>query len=531
MREHILIQKSRDVTHSPDILHALGLDALFITRDYTVTDYLTTDIDILTRRSHLFRDALMIPGLLSLLREIVRRLSDVREMLRLGATVSEADRGLYALRQLEMYFDIVDDMAAFWKAHQDRFASAEFCAIFGAVAETAASAEYRTLRRHMGAVVEEIRKVKSITIGFNLDAALTPYEAGLLSINPTPVESGTMIDRILRLDGIGSNARDGNYSLVALLPSRSACTADEYAALTGATYAALSKIFKKQVRRIEPEIHRYLKNHLQYLLDLIPDLRFICDMTEIQKRVSSANLPLCVPEFCPMEEHRFTAEGLYDPILALRQQESGHGAVVANDISFDDAGGIFLLTGPNSGGKTVFLKSVGVAQLLAQVGMMVPAQRLVISPVRHLHVAFPRHTTAERPGGRLEAECAEIQRIFSSIDAHALLLLDEAFSSTAPDEAISLAVEVLKAMSLLGVRGIYISHYHLLTTCLQELNAAALGGLRFDFLTAEIAHGEARTYHITRRLPDGNSYADSIAERYGISADRLVGDKRPRTPI
>ncbi len=528
MRAHILIQKARDVTHTPDILQALGLHTLFVTRDYTVTDYLTTDIDILARRTRLFWDALEIPGLFALLCETVRRLTDVRELLRLGSTVSESDRGLYALRRLEMYFDIVDDMTAFGERYADKFTSEDLRTMFEDLAETAAGEEYRTLRRHTESVVEEIRRVRSITVGFNLDAALTPYEAGLLAINDRPVESGHIIDRILRLDGLRGDTAGGLLSMVPLLPSRTACTADEYAALTHATYTALSKIFKKQVRRIEPEVQGYLKNHLQWLLDLLPDLHLICDMTEIQKRFSAAGLPLCVPEFRPMEEGRFSAEGLYEPMLALRLQESGgDGRVVANDLSFDEAGGIYLLTGPNSGGKTVFLRSVGVAQLMAQVGMPVPARRLTVSPVRHLYAAFPRASAAERSGGRLEHECGEIRRMFSAMDAHSLVLLDEVFSSTSPDEAITLALEVLKAMSLLGARGICISHYHLLTSRLQELNAAGSGGLRFDFLAAEITDGESRTFRITRRLPDGTSYAGSIAERYGISTARLIGNRPP----
>ncbi len=526
MSEHVLIRKTHDVTHSPAILEALGMDRLFSVRSYDLLDYMSCDTDILARRSLIFRDTLRLPGLHALLRETVKRLSDIREILALGCKVSEADRGLYALRRLELYFDIVDTLAAFHAAHGSRFESAELASLFGDVAALAASEEYARLRRNTAPMVEEVRNVKSITVGFNMDAALTPYEAGLLSVNSTYVESGRMIDRILRLDAL---REEGSrlYSVVPLTPTRSACTAEEYAALTRAAYSALDKVFKKQVRRIEPEIHAYIKGRLYFLLEMLPDLQFICDLSDIQKRFLEAKLPLCVPEFRPAEERCYTAEGLYNPILAMHKHETDDKSrVVENDVTFDGRGGIFLLTGPNSGGKTVFLKAVGIAQIMAQVGMMVPARRMTVSPVYHLYVEFPRYTTDRKAGGRLEYECAEIQSIFADIDARSLVLLDEAFSSTSPDEAVALALEVLKAMRLLGVRGIYISHYHLLTKYLQELNAAGMDGEPFDFLVAEIASGEGdaaeRTYRITRRLPDGNSYAGSIAERYGISADRLT---------
>ncbi len=524
MNEHILIKKTHDVTLSPDILEALGLDSLFTMRDYTVTDYLTCDTDILVCRSLIFRDTLDIPGLLPLLYETVNRLTDIREIIRRKGTYLDIDRGLYALRQLELYFEVVDSMAGFYAEHRHSFTSAEYLDMFEALSAIASSEEYKALRRNTESMVEEVRNIKSITVGFNIDAALTPYEAGLLTFNDAPVESGSMLDRILRLDKLRhEEGRDSPRSMVPLVPARSTCTEEEYAALTRATYSALNKIFKKQARHIEPEVHQYLKKHLQFLIDLLPDFRFICDLSEIQKRFMAAKLPLCVPEFRPVEERCYTAEGLYNPILALHKFENDDKSpIISSDLSFDDRGGIYLLTGPNSGGKTVFLKSVGIAQIMAQIGMMVPAKHMTVSPVSGLFVEFPRYTTDRRAGGRLEYECADIQAIFRKLDAHALVLLDEAFSSTSPDEAVALAVEVLKALSLIGARGIYVSHYHLLTDRLAALNGQDFGQSRFDFLAADVREGDTRTFRITRRPPDGHSYADTIAARYGISAERLA---------
>ncbi len=175
MNEHILIRKTHDVTLSPAILEALGLGNLFTMRDYTVTDYLTCDTDILACRSLIFRDTLDIPGLLPLLYETVNRLTDIRELIRRKGTSSDADRGLYALRQLELYFDVVDSMAGFYAEHMNRFVSDEYRDIFEAISAIAESAEYKALRKNTEASVEEIRNVKSITVGFNIDAALTPY--------------------------------------------------------------------------------------------------------------------------------------------------------------------------------------------------------------------------------------------------------------------------------------------------------------------------------------------------------------------
>ncbi len=526
MRPHMLIEKTHDVTAAPDLLTALGMDNLFLLREGTVTDYLTCDLDVLTRRSLLFRDTLRIPGLFELIGETVTRLSAIREILRLQSHVSEADRGLYSLRRLGQYFEVIDTLAAFYAAHGEDFRSPAYRALLADLAAIAASEEYARLKANTAPVMAEVERVKSITVGFNVDAALVPYEAGLLSVNDDYIASGGVIDRILRLD---TRAESPLRAMTPLAPARTDCTPDEYVALTGAAYAALSKVFRRQVRRIEPEVNRYIKEHVGHLIDLIPDLTFIRELSDIQRRLSRAGFPLTVPTYCPRAEKQFDAEGLYNPVLALHKFENGDPApIIPSDLCFDESGGIFLLTGPNSGGKTVFLKSVGIVQIMAQVGMMVPAHRLTVSPVSGLYVEFPTYTTERRAGGRLEYECAEIRRMFDSMDEYALVLLDEAFSSTSPDEAVALAAEVLKALSLLGARGVYVSHYHLLTQCLEELNASDFGSSRFDFLAADITEGNTRTYRITRRPPDGHSYAGSIAARYGIRADSLAS-RAPKT--
>lgn len=199
--------------------------------------------------------------------------------------------------------------------------------------------------------------------------------------------------------------------------------------------------------------------------------------------------------------------------------------MVKNDIDFDDNAKIYVLTGPNRGGKSVITCAVGQIQALAQLGLPVPADSAVISPVTAIYTHFP--TGSEGDGaiekGRLGEECDRLNKIFEVIDKYSLILLDESFSSTGSYEASYIASEVLTGFSIIGCRCLFSTHLHELSNQLDEINAKckAEGGVPIDTLVAGI-QGTERSFEIIRAKPDGKSYARDIAEKFGLSYERIM---------
>ena len=105
-----------------------------------------------------------------------------------------------------------------------------------------------------------------------------------------------------------------------------------------------------------------------------------------------------------MEEKALRLKGVYNPMLALRTE--GQGPVVSNDFGYDEKGRFYLVTGPNHGGKSIFCYSVGMAQALFQLGLLVPAREAVMSPVHCIYTHFPTSDEDNYGKGRLESECA-----------------------------------------------------------------------------------------------------------------------------
>ena len=220
-----------------------------------------------------------------------------------------------------------------------------------------------------------------------------------------------------------------------------------------------------------------------------------------------------------MAERAFRTDSLYNPCVALKIEDD----IVPNDVVFDENAMIYVLTGPNRGGKSVVTCAIGIAQAMLQLGMFLPAKSAVISPVDAIFTHFPTGAEDTIDKGRLGEECARLDEIFDSVTANSLVLLDESLSSTGSIEASYIAAEVLGGLSMVGCRCLFSTHLHELAAEIDNINAKtkAAGGAPIDTLVAGIEEGK-RSFRIVRAKPDGKSYARDIANKYGLSYESIT---------
>ena len=502
-----------------EVLRSLGADDLLYNSKINIANYFSDDIDVLKRRSIVFGDALNVRGLYELLVSISQKLSAISDVLRSETEIGDRERSIFSAKQLELYFEIIDEAESYYTSlpKAEHFASEEFSQLFDRIHGIATSREYHDLKQGTRKLIEKITRIKSISVGFNFDAKLSPVEMGIISVNDQYIESGKLVDKILRMDF----APNGLQAIEPIIAVDKSLKRDEFELLQDSILRSVDKIFVRAVKSWPREFTKYIAENLAFLLDLLPDLQFILVVTKIHKKLVESGIPLCIPKYHAKEERIFRAKQLYNPALAIRMGEAGTiNSIVSNNIEFDEKGQIYILTGPNNGGKTVFLVSVGMAQILAQLGMLIPAKSIDISPVDRIYVHFPKYSTKENMG-RLEEECARIKEIFATINTHSLCLFDETFSSTDSEEGCGLAFEILHAIRSYGAHAIFGTHFHQLGRRIDEAKSdGECDG--FDFLNAGIEEGKRRTYKITRGKPEGKSYAAGIAAKYGLSFETLV---------
>ncbi len=513
-------RRHEDGTDLPDIdlftLEELGLTETFSLSANNLPSFFTTDPDVMRYRQETFRDMMECPELTGMLDRLVPILNDIMELRRLEADNGDPNDYLSSMTEIELYVSSIDVLHETLKSVRDKLKSPAFTALADLIAKLAESDYYRELNEKLEELTKRVREIHSVTIGVNLDAQLRPTSAGVLSINPESFKSGEVLDKILRLD-----FKNDAYTCIAnLVPFGKKQNENQKTALANAFNGAINDVYKSSLRSWKKIVQTYVLENTEFLLQLMPEFDFLVHGTQMLNKLKEKGCPLAIPEILPMEERAYRAKGLYNPCVALKIDEE----IVPNDLVFDKDAGIYVLTGPNRGGKSVITCALGLSQVMLQLGMYLPADEISVSPVDGIYTHFPTGADDTIDKGRLGEECARLGEIFDCATPNSLVLLDESLSSTGSYEASYIAAEVLAGLAHIGCRCLFSTHLHELAAEIEDLNRRSLetGGVAIDTLVAGMEEEGKRSFRILRAKPDGKSYARDIAKSYGLTYDEIL---------
>ena len=201
------------------------------------------------------------------------------------------------------------------------------------------------------------------------------------------------------------------------------------------------------------------------------------------------------------------AANAYDITLIAK----GESNIVPNDVLFSDTEPFFYLTGANDGGKTTYLRTVGVLVLLFLLGCPVPAENAEIGGVNCIYTHFPRDERFDGSGRFIE-EKTRVDEILGKCDKSSLVLLNETLSATNEENAIKFTTELAHRLNGDGVMGLYITHQH---------DISASETIPFLQVVVDENDGNRRTFKIRRSRNSGGSFAGEILERYGLMPEAL----------
>ncbi len=505
-------------TVSDAVCDEIGLSLLLDLHGSALSEYFTADEEVIRYREAAIADMIALPRLGETLAEALPILRDVTELRQLdselGATSGESY--LYSITEIELYVGVIDVLFKGLSDVRTELKSKAFTELCRFVTELVESDYYRELNDRLRQLSARMREVRSITVGVNLDSAMRPVEAGVVSVNSEPFKSGKVLDKILRM----SFRNDAMTCIAALSPFGKGQSENRRDALLSAFNSAIEEVFRSSVRSWRSIVGEYVLENTDFLLRLLPEIEFITKATALELRLTERGCALATPILRPIEEKALDAKALYNPDVALRIKDE----IITNDFTFDDNARLYVLTGPNRGGKSVITCAVGLAQAMVQLGLRAPAEACTISPVHAIFTHFPEGADDTIDKGRLGEECARLRDIFDQIDEHSMILLDESLSSTGSYEASYIGEEILCGFAIARCRGIFSTHLHELAAALPEVNrrAAKEGGVAIDTLVAGIEEGR-RSFRIHRTTPDGKSYARDIANKYGLSLEEITG--------
>lgn len=500
---------------STEALASLELDYAIDLQNSRLCDMFTMDKEVIEYRQGVFADLLENEKLSVLLNKLLPIVNDINDLRRLSSESISTDSYLYSITEIELYISAMELLYDGLTPIKDNLKSSAFKALYERVFELTNSEYYKDLNERLKELTKRVREIKSVTIGVNLDSRLRPESAGVLSVNNEQFKSGELLQKILRLD-----FKNDEYTCIAALqPFKKGQSDNQQTALSNAFNNALNDVFKSSMRSWKKVVSTYVLENADFLIKLAPEVEFLTKATELVAELQKTGNSLVFPTISPINEKKFEAKGIYNPIVALKVGSK----LVENDFIFDKKGMFYVLSGPNRGGKSVITCAIGHTFALAQLGLPVPAKEAIISPVDGIFTHFPTDAEDTIDKGRLGEECARLDEIFESITENSLVLLDESLSSTGSYEASYIASEVLSGLLVAGCRGIFSTHLHELGLMIDEINERCKkeSGERIDTLVAGIENGE-RSFIISRQKPDGKSYAKDIASKYGISLEKII---------
>jgi hypothetical protein len=190
-----------------------------------------------------------------------------------------------------------------------------------------------------------------------------------------------------------------------------------------------------------------------YFTMLRAELGFYAGCLNLADLLAAKGVPVAVPTPEQLSPPAFACTGLRDPCLALQSE----GTVVGNDVQADGKP-LFIITGANSGGKSTFLRSVGLAQLMMQCGLFVTAQSYRANVSRGIFTHFIREEDSGMTSGRLDEELGRMSAVADQIGPHCLMLFNESFAGTNEREGSEIGYQIVRALLEAQITVLFVTH-------------------------------------------------------------------------
>ncbi len=446
--------------------------------------------DAIVYRQQILSDCLQNP-------EVVRQMYGIaveaieRERRIWGGMFANYPDGLLhrSLEVLQIFVELLNRLRHTAEEHAAKFRSEGFARFFSMLTDELSDEYLATIQKHMRQL--EFRN------GVLMTAKLGKGNKGVRYILRKPAETRRgWIDRLQSWMQHLTSKETAAY--VYEVPER-----DE------AGFRALAELKGMGIGHVAAALAQSTDHVLSFFTTLRLELGFYVTGLNLRDQLAKKGEPICFPEPQPVGTPVFSSRGLYDACLSLKLG----GRSVGNDVA-GNGKLLFMITGANRGGKSTFLRSAGLAQLMMQCGMFVPAESHRADVRDGIFTHFKREEDAAMKSGKLDEELSRMSTVIDRVRRGSIVLLNESFAATNEREGSEIARQIVRALLEAGVKVLYVTHMFALAQGLY-----GDGTEHALFLRAERLADGRRTFRLMEGEPLPTSYGEDLYAR-------IFGDDR-----
>ncbi len=242
-----------------------------------------------------------------------------------------------------------------------------------------------------------------------------------------------------------------------------------------------------------------------YFTMLRAETGFYVGCLNLADRLAAKEIPVTLPGPAPSAPFTFSCTDLRDACLALQSPDH----VAGNDVQANGKQ-LLVITGANSGGKSTFLRSAGVAQLMMQCGLFVTARCYHANVTRGIFTHFIREEDSGMTSGRLDDELRRMNTIVGQFTPGCLVLFNESFAGTNEREGAEIGHQIVRALLEAQIKVFFVTHRYALADRFRRQHAPTT-----LFLRAERQPDGRRNYQLAVKDPLPTSYGEDLYYQLG----------------
>ncbi len=464
------------------------------------------DIETIKYRQDILKDLIDAEEFCKELEGILKLLNVLREFKDNNRFRAVKKASLWELidymQEMELYIQIVESMNKLFG--QYKMNSKGLNEVASLIKEAIDMDRIDNLKKIVSGLKAEVGSIKSVKVGINLSPELRPEEVFITGYSNIPIFSP------FEKTYMGASMIAGKMIRYRVPTPFMKHIGED-----------MEKELSRAVQNYKKELKNYINFSGYFLLDICNDLKFYLIMAKYGRRIREEGNVISFPKM-DSQSDKLVLKGLYN----IRLINKGVTDIVKNDFAFDNKEKVFILTGPNRGGKTILTQAVGIAALFASLGLFVTADSYEGFAIDGILTHFPADENKTLDLGRLGEEAVRVQEIVKNATERTLVLLNETYSSTSAEDGLYLAKDLVHVLKCKGIPCIFNTHIHSLARMTEEMNEEWSNtdgnDCKIVSLSMEIVDN-VNTYRVLRKTPDSNSYAHNIAVKYGVTFEQMMG--------